>query len=68
MPSSSNTSGERYVITEVRFEWTDNGHSYWTVFYHMEGSNPKEGWGIRVRASDELDAYTKAMRKLEGAS
>ncbi len=56
-----------YIITEVRHDWTDNGHNYWTVFYHMEGSNPKDGWYIRVRASDELGAYVEATRRLEGA-
>lgn len=68
MPSSNPTSGDPYTITEVRYEWTDNGHSYWTVFYHMEGSDPKDGWGIRVRATDELGAYVEAIRRLEGAS
>lgn len=68
MPSSSSMNGKSYVITEARYDWTDNGHKFWTVFYHMEGSNPKEGWGIRVRASDELGAYVEAIRRLEGAS
>lgn len=61
-------SGKGYVITAVELDWKDNGNSYWTVFFHVEDNNPKNGWYIRVQARDELDAYTLAMNELEGAS
>lgn len=65
MPSSSNTSGETFTITEVVHAWTDNGNRMWNVYYTREDGTQ---WVLRDWARDELDAYTKAMRKLEGAS
>ena len=65
MPSSSNTSGERYDITEVRFEWSDMGVSHWTVFFTKADGTQ---WCLRVQGNDELAAYAEAIRKLDGAS
>lgn len=65
MPSSSNTSGETYTITEVTHAWTDNGNKMWNVSL-TRGDGTR--WTMRHWARDELDAYVIAMRKLEGAS
>lgn len=64
MPSSSNTSGDEFTITEVRREWTDLGITYWTVFYVRD---EEPGWCLQVTGNDELAAYAQAVRKLEGA-
>lgn len=64
MPSSSHMSGEAFTITEVRYDWSDNGHSYWTVYF-TKADNSK--WAVRVEGVDELGAYVQATRQLEGA-
>lgn len=55
----------KYKVDEVKLAWTDNGHKMWRVEvsdtdndyqFHMLT------WGI-----DELDAYKRAIAKLEGA-
>ncbi len=66
MQSSSNTSGERFEITEITREWVDNGHIMFGVRYTRLDEGTK--WYMRHWARDELDAYTIAMRKLERAS
>jgi len=58
-------SGERYDITEVRFEWSDMGVSHWTVFFTNNLDDTK--WCLRVQGNDELDAFVEAIRILEGA-
>ena len=66
MPSSSNTSGDEITIDEVLYAWTDNGNKMWSVTYTH---GPTQGrYVMRTWARDELDAYTIAMKKLEGAS
>jgi hypothetical protein len=65
MLSSSNTSGEKITITEVHHAWTDMGKKMFNVCYTREDGTK---WVMRDWANDELDAYVKAMRKLEGAS
>jgi hypothetical protein len=65
MPSSSNTNGEKFTVTEVQHLWTDNGNKMFNVWYVRENGSK---WALRTWARDELDAYVAAMRKLEGAS
>ena len=66
MPSSSNMSGDEITIDEVKHAWTDMGRKMWNVTYTH---GPTQGrYVMRTWARDELDAYTIAMKKLEGAS
>ena len=58
-------TGKSYTITEVRHDWSDNGHNYWAVFFTREDCT---NWFVRVTGSDELGAYVEATRRLDGAS
>ena len=55
----------KITIDEVVLAWTDNGHKMWNVHYTREDGTQ---WVLRDWARDELDAYTKAMTKLQGAN
>lgn len=55
----------RYTIDEVELAWTDMGKKMWNVRYVRDDGT---GWVMRHWARDELDAYTIAMKRLEGAS
>ena len=65
MPSSNNTSGDEFTIDEVIHAWTDNGNKMWDVVWTRLDDGTQ--WWMRHWADDELDAYVKAMRRLEGA-
>jgi hypothetical protein len=55
---------DKPVITSVEYAWTDMGKKMFNVYFtRADGSK----WTLRDWARDELDAYTKAMKKLEGA-
>jgi hypothetical protein len=65
MPSSKTMSGEGMTIDKVELRWTDRGNKMFYVYYtRADGSC----WVMRHWARDELDAYTIAIRILEGAS
>lgn len=56
----------KYRVAEVKLAWTDNGNKMWRV-YVIDTDN-EYYWTMLVWAIDELDAYTKAMTKLQGAN
>ena len=64
MPSSNNMSGEEITITKVALAWTDMGQKMFNVWFTREDGTQ---WTMRHWADDELDAYVKAIRKVEGA-
>ena len=53
----------KYRVAEVKLAWRDFGQSIWQVT--VTRTTDKLQGTLRVWAIDELDAYKKALEKLE---
>ena len=53
----------KYRVEEVKLAWTDNGENMWRVY--VSDIDNENYWTMLTWAIDELDAYKKALEKLE---